>query len=195
MLCACRLTWCPPPPSAKVSAELDEQIARWDALSPEEDMEYAADLLRVAEAQECALHTGDRVLLDRGCAGFCSGIVATVVAAEDYQIAIELDSAMAAARFCFLGHRARTLYKAPCATNLCVGQCVRVAFEYKYDEDTTAHSEASNGLDSQPSRARWYYGKLARIHPKGELVDITYDTGERATRMPMYRIKVCVTVS
>ena len=70
-----------------------------------------------------------------------------------------------------------------------------VAFEYKYDEDTTAHSEASNGLDSQPSRARWYYGKLARIHPKGELVDITYDTGERATRMPMYRIKVCVTVS
>ena len=54
------------------------------------------------------------------------------------------------------------------------GQCVRVAYEHD---------------DLPPDAMRWQYGKLTKVHPGGELVDIVFDNGEAAEAVPTYDVE------
>lgn len=127
---------------------------------------------RIETAESCVLSVNDRVLHDRGvnAGGYQAGKVLALE--ESGTICVQFDGERTALTL----ERARLL-KAPPSTALCEGSCVRVAYESEELPD--------GGM-------RWQYGSLSTVHPGGELVDVTFDNGEKAERVPTYDVEAVV---
>ena len=146
------------------------QVARIDALTPEEELALI-DIDRLTlEAEECVLQRGDRVLHDRGEeeGGYCAGRVAQID--ERGRVHVQLDGEGQ----CHVMERTNRLFKAPPPTSLSVKDIVR-------------HASDDHAL---PGTMRWEYGAVVRVHAGGELVDIDLQNGEQFRSVPTYDIEL-----
>mmetsp|Transcript_42037 Transcript_42037/g.101202 ORF Transcript_42037/g.101202 Transcript_42037/m.101202 type:complete len:224 (+) Transcript_42037:941-1612(+) len=151
----------------EIYAANDEQVARLDTLTPEEELSLLELDQRTLEAETCPLQAADRVLHDRGEGlGFCAGRVLRIDASGRFVIKLdgEREEKILARDDC--------LFKAPEPTQLKKNAVVRVAFDDTAIEGTM----------------RWQYGKVVKVFTGGELVDINLDSGEELRATPTFDV-------
>ncbi len=142
-----------------------------DALTEEEDLKMVALDAAMLEAETCELEPGDRVLLDRGetSGGFGGGRVMGMDSKG--RVSVQLDGE-ASERYV----DRPALLKALAPTVMVVKQLVKVAFEHE---------------DLPSGSMRWQFGTINRVHPGGELIDISYENGDESIGIPTYDVE-CV---
>jgi len=192
----------------QVSADLDAQVARLDALSSVERSAQAV----VEDEQRAAIFAilcvGCRVLVDEGAErGFFAGSVLDVTEAVDGEwITVSIDGE----RSPQVVRRCRVL-AAPPPTALRERALVCVAYP---STDREAMEQGAVGRGNAPAsllcssscgriRAstltlqdendmppmRWFFGKVTRVYLGRELIDVQFDNGERLKRAPLFGVK------
>ena len=151
-----------------------------------------ADDRQVLKAQSCPLRAGHRVLLDEESAGggFVAGCVASVdgggIAKKGCELSLAIDGEDSQRTAV---SRSAMLYVASLPTQMTPGATVRVAYEEQAGVHSGSAQRRGHKRLSAASNYRWFYGKLTKVYPGQELVDIHFDNGERGERMPLYNVK------